>query len=167
MKPERVCEIFLRFQPPNTITTHLHSFKTITRFPFYSPSSSQLPRLIILFLLKKLVGSNIFKIENYVRRKEEASIIQFHLLKRRRRKVKVDPKLGGQWKEKEKVICLVTNGRRRRRLFSTFSHFPPKQLHLDLHFLSFDIKVLLYRGPRPLFTHALPFPWPINYDRIS
>jgi hypothetical protein len=26
------------------------------------------------------------------------------LLKRRRRKVKVDPKLGGQWKEKEKVL---------------------------------------------------------------
>jgi len=61
----------------------------------------------------------------------------------------------------------VANGRRRRRFFSTFSHFPPKQLHLDLHFLSFDIKVLLYHGPRPLFTHAFPFPWPINYDRIS
>jgi len=62
-KPERVYDISLRFQPPNTITTHLHSLKTITRFPFYSPSSSQLPRLIILFLLKKLVGKNILKIE--------------------------------------------------------------------------------------------------------
>jgi hypothetical protein len=61
----------------------------------------------------------------------------------------------------------VANGRRRRRFFSTSSHFPPKQLHLDLHFLSFDIKVLLYHGPRPLFMHALPFPWPINYDHIS
>jgi hypothetical protein len=30
--------------------------------------------------------------------------IRVHLLKRRRRKVKVDPKPGGQWKEKEKVI---------------------------------------------------------------
>jgi len=75
--------------------------------------------------------------------------------------------LGGQWKEKEKVLYLVANGRRRRRFFSTSSHFPPKQLHLDLHFLSFDIKVLLYHGPRPLFMHALPLPWPINYDRIS
>ncbi len=75
--------------------------------------------------------------------------------------------LGGQWKEKEKVLYLVANGRRRRRFFSTSSHFPPKQLHLDLHFLSFDIKVLLYHGPRPLFTHSFPFPWPINYDRIS
>jgi hypothetical protein len=79
--------------------------------------------------------------------------------------VKVDPKLDGQWEEKEKVFCLVANGR--RRFFSTSSHFPPKQLHLNLHFLSFDIKVLLYHGPRPLFTHALPFPWPINYDHIS
>jgi hypothetical protein len=63
MKPERVCEISLRFQPPNTIITHLHSSKTTIRFPFYSPSSSQLPRLIILFLLKKLVRTSIVKIE--------------------------------------------------------------------------------------------------------
>jgi hypothetical protein len=106
MKPERVCEISLRFQPPNTITTHLHSFKIITRFPFYSPSSSQLPRLITLFLLKKLVKTNILKIELKImsRGKEEASIIRVRLLKRRRRKAKVDPKLGGQWKEKEKVF---------------------------------------------------------------
>jgi len=26
--------------------------------------------------------------------------------------------LGGQWKEKEKVFCLVDNGRRRRRFFA-------------------------------------------------
>jgi hypothetical protein len=32
--------------------------------------------------------------------------------------VKVDPKLGGQWKEKEKIFCLVANGRRRRRFFA-------------------------------------------------
>jgi hypothetical protein len=29
--------------------------------------------------------------------------------------VKVDPKLGGQWKEEEKVFGLVANGRRKRR----------------------------------------------------
>ncbi len=75
--------------------------------------------------------------------------------------------ISGQWKEKEKVLCLMANGRRRIRFFSTSFHFPPKQLHLDLHFLSFDIKVLLYHGPRPLFTHSFPFFWPINYDRIS
>jgi hypothetical protein len=55
MKPERVYELFLRFQPSNTIPIHLHPFKTITRFSYYFFSSSQLPRLIILFLLKKLV----------------------------------------------------------------------------------------------------------------
>jgi hypothetical protein len=52
--------------------------------------------------------------------------------------------LGGQWKKKEKV------------LFYLFS-LSPKQLYLNLHFLSFDIKVLLYHGPRPLFTYSLPF----------
>jgi hypothetical protein len=106
MKPERVCEIYLRVQPPNIITTHLHSSKIITRFPFYSASFSQLPRLIILFLLKKLVKTSILKIELKImfREKKKTSIIRVRLLKRRRRKVKVDPKLGGQWKEKEKVV---------------------------------------------------------------
>ncbi len=65
--------------------------------------------------------------------------------------------LSGQWKEKEKVLCLVANGRKRRRFLFTYSHFPPKQLYLNLHFLSFDIKVLIYHGPRPFFTHSLPF----------
>jgi hypothetical protein len=105
MKPERVCEIFLRFQPPNTITTHVHSSKIITRFPFYSPSSSQ-PRLIILFLLNKLVGTSIIKIKLKImsREKEEVLIIRIRLLKRRGRKVKVHSLFGGQWKEKEKVL---------------------------------------------------------------
>jgi hypothetical protein len=65
--------------------------------------------------------------------------------------------IGGQWKEKEKVLCLMANGRRRRRFFATYSHFSSKQLYLNLHFLSFDIDVLLYHGPRPSFTHSLPF----------
>jgi hypothetical protein len=87
--------------------------------------------------------------------------------RRRRRKVKVDPKLGGQWKEEEKVLGLVANGRRRRRrrflawwplegegkgswlggqwkekekvLFYLF-HFSPKKLYLNLHFLSFTLR---------------------------
>jgi len=109
MKPERVCDISLRFQPPNTITTHLHSFKTITRFPFYSPSSSQLPRLIILFLLKKLVGTHIFKIELKIMSGERVTPNHPSSPFKRRRNVKVDPKLGGQWKEKEKekVLCYL------------------------------------------------------------
>ncbi len=34
---------------------------------------------------------------------------------------------------------------------------PPKQIYLNPHFLSFDTKVLPYHGPRPFFTHSLPF----------
>jgi hypothetical protein len=51
-----------------------------------------------------------------------------------RKEVKVDPKLGGQWKKKEKVFCLLANGKRRRKFFFTSSHFPPKQLYLNLRF---------------------------------
>ncbi len=103
MKPEKICEVSLRFQPPDT---HLHSLKTITRLQFYSPSYSQLSRLIILFLLKKLVGISILKIKLKImsREREKPPIIRIRFLKKRRRKVKVDPKLGGQWKEKEKVL---------------------------------------------------------------
>jgi hypothetical protein len=45
-------------------------------------------------------------------------MIRIRLLKRRRRKVKVDPKLSGQRKENEKVLCSVANGRGRRRFFA-------------------------------------------------
>jgi len=58
--------------------------------------------------------------------------------------VKVNPKFGGQWKEKKKVPCY---------LFP----LPLKQLSLNLHFLSFDLKFSLYHGPRPLLTPPLPF----------
>jgi len=76
----------------------------------------------------------------------------------------------------EMFQCLVANGRRRRRFlclgrkrrrfFFTSSHFPPKQLYLNLRFFSFDIKVILYHGSRLSFMHFLPFPWPINYDCV-
>jgi hypothetical protein len=46
-------------------------------------------------------------------KRESHPNIRIHLLKRRRRKVKVDPRLSGQWKEEEKVFGLVANGRRR------------------------------------------------------
>jgi len=36
--------------------------------------------------------------------------------------------LGGQWKEMEKVLGLMVNGRRRKRFFSTSSHFSLQQL---------------------------------------
>jgi hypothetical protein len=80
--------------------------------------------------------------------KERAPNDPSHLLKKRRREVKVDPKLGGQWnvpslmakgKRRRNFQCLEANGRRRRSfqcleangrkrknfLCSSF-HFPPK-----------------------------------------
>jgi len=48
--------------------------------------------------------------------------------------------------------------------FSPLSTSPQATL-LRPSYFSFDIKVLLYHGSRPLFTHFFPFPWPINYDR--
>jgi hypothetical protein len=39
-------------------------------------------------------------------KKKSALTIQVRHLKRRKGKIKVDPKLGGQWKEKEKVLVL-------------------------------------------------------------
>jgi hypothetical protein len=66
------------------------------------------------------VGTSILKIELKImsEERERPLIIRVRLLKRRRRKVKVDAKLGGQWKEKEEFICLVANGRRRRSFFT-------------------------------------------------
>jgi hypothetical protein len=40
--------------------------------------------------------------------------------------------LGGQWKEKKKVPCLVANGRKRRRFLATYSHFPLSNFTLNL-----------------------------------
>jgi hypothetical protein len=105
--------------------------------------------------------------------------IQVRLLKRRRRKLKVDPKLGGQWKEEEKVFGLVANGKRKRRFLAwwpmergregSFLPLPlsPQATLLKPSFSILHIKVLLCPGPRPLFTPSLHFPWPINYDRVS
>jgi hypothetical protein len=63
-------------------------------------------------------------------------------------------KFGGQWKVKEKHLL-------------TSSHFPPNNFTKTFNFFSFNLKVLLYHGPRPLFTHFLPFPWFINYECSS
>jgi len=160
MKPERVCEISLKFQPPNVITTHPHSFKTITRFSLYYPSVFPLLRLIIIFLLKKLVGTSIqdwMKIMSGEKRK--FPLIRVRLIKRRRREVKVDPKLSGQWK----VPSLVANGRWRK---NTFSPFPisPQQTLLKPSIFSFDLMVLLYHGFKPLLTPSFPFFQSINYN---
>jgi hypothetical protein len=120
------------FQPPHTITTHLHSSNIITRFPLYSPSFPPLLKLIIIFLLNKLVRTNIFKIElKIMSREEESSNDLSSPLKEKEKEGEGRSKawwpmegegkgylLGGQWKGKEKVICVVANGRRRRRFFA-------------------------------------------------
>jgi hypothetical protein len=74
-------------------------------------------------------------------------MIRIRLLKIKKREVKVNPKLGGQWK----VPCLVVNGMfqawwlmecsklgsqwkvKGEHLF-TSSHFPPNKLYLNLQF---------------------------------
>jgi hypothetical protein len=89
-------------------------------------------------------------------------MIWVHLFKKRRREVKVDPKLGGQWN----VPSLVVNGMWRKNNFSPLSTFPPTNL-LKPSIFSFDLKVLLYHGYRPSFTHFFSFPWFINYDYAS
>ncbi len=98
-------------------------------------------------------------------------MIQVHLFKRRRRKVKVDPKLGGQWKEKEKVPMLggqwkvpslVANGRWKKNPFHLFSFSPQPNL-LKLSIFLFDFKILLYH----VLGHYLRVSfllWSINYD---
>jgi hypothetical protein len=68
-------------------------------------------------------------------------MIQVRLLKRRRRGVKVDPKLGGQWKVKEKHLL-------------TSCHFPPNKFYLNLQF--FPLTLRFY------FTMVLG-----HYSRIS
>jgi hypothetical protein len=94
--------------------------------------------------------------------------------------------LGGQWKEKEKVLGLVVNGRRRRRFLAWWSlecsmlgghwnvkekkknpfhlfHFPPTTLFTPSIF-PLDPTVLLYQGLKPSPTPFFPLLRSINYD---
>jgi hypothetical protein len=83
----------------------------------------------------------------------------FLLNRRRRKEVKKDPNSATNGR----FQCLVANGRRRRNILFTFSHFPPNKFYLNL-FFSINLKVLLYHGSRPLLTPFLPSSWPINYN---
>ncbi len=110
--------ISLRFQPPHTITTHLHSSNTITRFPLYFPSFPPLPKLIILFFLKKLAERNIFLIKLKIMFGEEESSNDPSPPSKEKKKegegrsktwwpMEGEGKgslLGGQWKVKEKFF---------------------------------------------------------------
>jgi hypothetical protein len=51
--------------------------------------------------------------------------------------------------------------------FYLFPLSPPKKIYLNLQFFPLALRSLLYHGSRPLLTHSLPFPWPINYDCAS
>jgi hypothetical protein len=85
-------------------------------------------------------------------------MIRVRFLKRRRREVKVDPKLGGQWN----VPMFGGQWNVKEKQFFTSSHFLPT--YLNLQFFSFDFEVLLYHGDRSLLMPFLPFPRSINYD---
>jgi hypothetical protein len=193
MKPERVSEIFIEFQP----------FNTIIRFSFYFSSFFLPPRLNIISLLKKLV-KQVFKIASKLSswQKREPPMIRVRLLKRRRREVKVDPKLGGQWKVPSlvangrfqawwpmegsklggqwKVPSLVANGRFqawwpiecsklggqwkvKEKPFSPLP-FSPQQPLPKPSIFPFDLTILLYHGPKPLLTPSFPFLRSINYN---
>jgi hypothetical protein len=68
-------------------------------------------------------------------------------------------------RRRRRFQCLEANGRGRKVPFHLFPLSPQATLLRPLCF-SFEIKVLLYHGSRPSFTHFLPFPWPINYDCV-
>jgi len=66
--------------------------------------------------LQKACGNKYSRLhENYFRSKRELPMTRVRLLKRRKKEVKVDLKLGGQWKVPKvsgqwMVPCLVANG---------------------------------------------------------
>jgi len=120
--------------------------------------------------------------------KRKPPMIRVRLLKRRRREVKIDPKLGGQWNVPNlvangmsqawwpmegsmfggqwKVPCLVANGMSQAwwpmegKGKTHFHLFPfsPQQTLFKPSIFSFDLTVLLYHGSRPLLPPFFPFP---------
>jgi hypothetical protein len=87
-------------------------------------------------------------------------MIWIHPLKKKSRKeVKENPNLLAYGR----FQFLVANGRRRRNILFTSSHFPLNFFYLNF-FFPIDLKVLLYHGSRPLLTPFLPFFLPINYN---
>ncbi len=125
-----------------------------SKVPILFSFLSSITKVNHFFPLEKACENKYFQdwIENYVPGKKKALMIRVRLLKKKIRKVKIDPKLGGQWKEKEKVLCLVANERWRRRFFAwwpmegegkilfTSFHFLPNQFHLNLQFFPLTLK---------------------------
>jgi hypothetical protein len=107
MKLERVSEIYLESQPSNTITRFSFSF-------FFLLPSTKTKHYFSLQEACQTSAQDCMKI--ILEAKRPLSTIRIRLLKKRRREVKVDPKLGGQWKDPKlggqwKVPSLVANGR--------------------------------------------------------
>jgi hypothetical protein len=88
-------------------------------------------------------------------------MLQFRRLKKKEGGERKSP-LGGQWKEK--VPMLGGQWTEKEKVLFHLLPLSPQATLLKPSCFSFDIKVLLYHGSRPLFTHFLPFPWPINCD---
>ncbi len=89
MKPERISEISLESHLP---TLSLDFYST------FLPSSLHQDQT--LFPSSRSLSNKCSRLhENYPRGQERLLTIRVRLLKRRRREVKVDPKLGGQWKD--------------------------------------------------------------------
>jgi hypothetical protein len=115
-----------------------------------------LPRLIILFLFKKLVRTSILKIsiENYVRGKKRAPNDPSPPFKEKEK--------GGEGRSKAwwPMECSNAWWPMEGEGKTPFHLFPlsPRQILLKPSIFSFDFKVLLYHGCRPLLTHFLSFP---------
>ncbi len=63
-------------------------------------------------------------------------MIQVRPLKRRKKGVKVDPKLGGQWN----VPLLTGQWKVKEKHLFTSSHFPPNKFYLNLQFFPLTLK---------------------------
>jgi hypothetical protein len=83
-----------------------NSYKILILFSFLSPTQ----KLILPPLLKKLVTTNTLKIELKLFFGEKKNLLQ-------------DP--SPSFKEKVKLLCLVANGRRRRRFLAWWSMEDP------------------------------------------
>ncbi len=98
------------------------------------------------FPLQEACGNKYSRLnQNYLRsKKKKPPMIRIRLLKRKRKEVKVDSKLGGQWK----VPCLVVNG-----MLQTWwpmegegktpfhlCHFPSNNLYLNLQFFPLTLR---------------------------
>jgi hypothetical protein len=177
-KPERVCKVFLGFQiptlslptsilskllqPSNLLSFILPSTKD---YSFFSYPRRLWEQVFSRFELKTMFG------------KEKAKMIRLCPFKEKERSEGKSPfggqlkekerdlMLGGQWKEKERDFMLGGQWKEKEKV--PFHLFPlsPQATLLRPSSFSFDIKVLLYHGSRPLFMHFFPFPWLINYDR--